>query len=127
MNTQKNYEEEKAKVRQFRCEAKDVIDEMTWKTMDEVQERLKPVMPQVREAAANAAAALKAFVEGATFDDEHLKKALYESLDKFPNIMEMYITAAVRAAVRKAFESMRLDVDEKANMALEGLDLLAGE
>ncbi len=50
MNTQKNYEEEKAKVRQFRCEAKDVIDEMTWKTMDEVQERLKPVMPQAAEA-----------------------------------------------------------------------------
>jgi|MonGeyMetagenome_1017769.scaffolds.fasta_scaffold182216_3 16S rRNA U516 pseudouridylate synthase RsuA-like enzyme len=128
MNTQKNYYEEEAeRVRRFKCEVKDAIDEMTWKTMDEVQERLKTIMPQVREAAENAAAALKALIEGAAFDDEHLKKALYESLDKFPNIMEMYIAAGIRSAVRKSFEAVRLDVDEKVNMALEGLDLLAGE
>jgi hypothetical protein len=127
MNTQKYYEEEAERLKRFKCEMKDAIDEVTWKTVDEVQERLKVVMPQIREAAEKAAAALKAYVESAPFDDNHLKEALDESFDKLVDLMEMFLTDEVVHAVRKTFDSMRLDVDEKVNMALEGLNLLASE
>jgi hypothetical protein len=127
MKTQSYYEAEKAKIRQFRCEMKDVVDEVTWKVMDEVQEELKAVMPRIKEVAERAADALKAFVESAPFDDPDLKAALDESLDKLPGIMEVFIVAGVRRAVKKTFESMRLDIDERTNMALEGLDLLAAD
>jgi len=125
MNTQKNYyEAEKAKIKQFKCEAKDVVDELAWKAADEVQERLNAVMPQIREAAENAAAALRAYVESAPIDDDHLKEALYKTFDELADMMEMFLAEEVRRAVMRAFESVRLDIDEKVNMALEGLDLL---
>jgi uncharacterized membrane-anchored protein YjiN (DUF445 family) len=127
MKAQNYTEMEKAKIKQFRCEAKDIIDEVARKVMDEVQEELKPATARIKEVAERAAAALKAFVESAPFDDEHLKAALNESFDKLPDVMEIFIDAAVRRAVKKTFETIRLDIDEKTNMALEGLDLLAEE
>ncbi len=120
MNEQNYYETEKVKIKQFKCEAKDVIDELSWKVLDEVRKELKAVMPRIKEVAKRAAAALEAYVESAPFNDIHLKSALNKSFDKLPDIMEVFIEAAVGRAVRETFESMRLDIDEKANMVLEG-------
>jgi hypothetical protein len=123
MNTQ-TYTEEKEKIRRFRWEMGDEIDKAAWRAMDDVQKIIEAVMPQIVEIVKREAAALKAFVEGAPFDDPDLKAALNESLDNLPSMMEAFVIAGVRRAVRKVFETLKDDVNEKTGEALEGLDLL---
>jgi len=123
MNTQ-NYYEEKEAIKRFRWGMEDEIGKAMWRAMDDVQKVIEAAMPQIKEIVKREAAALKAFVESAPFDDPELKGELYRSLDDLANTMEAFIIAGMRRAVRKAFETLKDDVDEKTNMALEGLDLL---
>jgi len=123
MNAQ-TYMEEKEKVRRFRWEICDEIDRAAWRAMDEVQKLIEAAMPQIKEVVKKEAAALKAFVESAPFDDPDLKAALKESLENLHNTVEVFIVAGIRRAVRKTFETLRDDVNEKINTALEGFDLL---
>jgi uncharacterized membrane-anchored protein YjiN (DUF445 family) len=120
----KTYNEEKEKIRRFRWEMFDEIDAAAWRVMDDVQKVIEAAMPQVKEIVKREVAALKAFIEGAPFDDPDLKNALNESLDNLTNTVEIFIIASVRRAVRKTFETLKDDVDEKAKTALEGLDFL---
>jgi cell pole-organizing protein PopZ len=123
MNNQ-TYVEEKEKIRRFRWEMGDEIDKAAQRAMDDVQKIIEAAMPQIKEIIRREAAALKAFVESAPFDDPDLKEDLNKSLDSFTNTIEAFIVAGVRRAVRKAFEVLKDDVDEKTGEALEGLDLL---
>jgi hypothetical protein len=125
MNTQKTYYEEEEAIRRFRWEMGDEIDKAALRAVDDMRKVVEAAMPQIREIAKREAAALKAFVESAPFDDPDLKAALNESLDSLANTMEAFIIAGMRRAVRKAFETLKDDVDEKTNMALEGLALIA--
>jgi methionine synthase II (cobalamin-independent) len=102
----------------------DEIDAAMWRAMDGVQKIVESVMSQIKEIIRREAAALKAFVASAQFDDPYLKEDLNKSLDGFANTIETFIVAGVRRAVRKAFDVLKDDVDEKTGEALEGLDLL---
>jgi len=124
MNTQA-YVEEKEKIRRFRWEMGDEIDKAVQRAMDDVQKIIiEAAMPQIKEVVKREAAALKAFVASAQFDDPYLKEDLYKSLDDMVNTVETFITVGIRRAVRKAFDVLKDDVDEKTGEALEGLDLL---
>jgi hypothetical protein len=123
MNHQ-TYAEEKEKIRRFRWEMGDEIDKAAWRAMDDVQKIVETVMPQIREVAKREAAALKAFVASAQFDDPYLKEDLNKSLDDMVNTVEVFVTAGIRRAVRKAFETLKDNVNEKTGEALDGLDLL---
>jgi hypothetical protein len=122
--TQNYYIEEKEKIRRFRWEMLDEIDKTTQRAADDVQRIIEGVMPQIKEVVKREAAALKAFVASAEFNDPYLREDLYRSLDGFADTVEMFIIAGVRRAVRKAFEVLKDDVNEKTGEALEGLDLL---
>ena len=118
------YVDEKEKIRRFRWEMDDEIDAAAQRAMDSVQKIVESVMPQIKEIIRRETAALKAFVASAQFDDPYLKEDLNKSLDGFANTIEAFIVAGVRRAVRKAFDVLKDDVDEKTGEALEGLDLL---
>jgi cell pole-organizing protein PopZ len=124
MNDTTYYLEEKEKIKRFRCEMGDEIDEATWRAMDDVQKIVESIMPQIKEIIRKETASLKAFVDSAPFDDPYLKEDLYKSLDALPSTAETFIVAGIRRTVRKAFEVLKDDVNEKTSMALEGLDLL---
>ena len=123
MNNQ-TYVEEKEKIRRFRWEMGDEIDKAAQRAMDDVQKIIEAAMPQIKEIVRREAAALKAFVASAQFDDPYLKEDLNKSLDSFVNTIEAFITVGIRRAIRKAFDVLKDDVDEKTGEALEGLDLL---
>ena len=124
MNGTTYYLEEKEKIKRFRCKMSDEIDEATWRAMDDVQKIIESMMMQIKEIIRKEAASLKAFVDSAPFDDPYLKEDLYKSLDGLPDTAEMFIIAGIRRTVRKAFEVLKDDVNEKTTEALEGLDLL---
>jgi len=121
-NTQA-YVEEKEKIRRFRWEMGDEIDKAAQRAMGDVQKVVETVMSQIREIVRREAAALKAFVASAQFDDPYLKEDLYKSLDDMVNTVEAFITVGIRRAIRKAFDVLKDDVNEKTGEALEGLDL----
>ena len=123
MNTQA-YVEEKEKIRRFRWEMGDEIDMAAQRAMGDVQKIIEAAMPQIKEIVRREAAALKAFVASAPFDDPYLKEDLYKSLDDMVNTVEAFITVGIRRAIRKTFEVLKDDVNEKTGEALEGLDLL---
>jgi len=123
MNNQ-TYVEEKEKIRRFRWEMGDEIDKAAQRAMDDVQKIIEAAMPQIKEIVRREAAALKAFVASAPFDDPYLKEDLNKSLDDMVNTVEAFITVGIRRAIRKAFDVLKDDVDEKTGEALEGLDLL---
>ena len=123
MNNQ-TYVEEKEKIRRFRWEMGDEIDKAAQRAMGDVQKVVETVMSQIREIVRREAAALKAFVASAQFDDPYLKEDLYKSLDDMVNTVEAFITVGIRRAIRKAFDVLKDDVNEKTGEALEGLDLL---
>jgi len=112
MSEQNRYETEETKIGQFRHEVMSIIDELSRKVLEEVQEELKTAMPWIREVAGRAADTLKAYVKIAPFDDADLKAALDESFERLPDLMEMFIDVGVTRAVKKTFESIRLDIDE---------------
>jgi hypothetical protein len=123
--TQNYYIEEKEKIRRFRWDMLDEVDKAAWRAMDAVEKIIKDIiMPQIKEAIKSETAALKAFVANAPFNDPYLKEDLYKSLDGLPDTAEMFIIAGIRRTVRKAFEVLKDDVNEKTTEALEGLDLL---
>ncbi len=122
--TQNYYVEEKEKIRRFRWEMLDEADKTAERAMDEVQKIVEAVMPQIKEAVKREAAALKAFVASAEFNDPYLKEDLYKSLDDVVNTVHLFIVTGIRRAVRKAFEVLKDDINEKTGEALEGLDLL---
>jgi len=124
MNTQNYYAEEKEKIRQLRWEMLDEIDKAAWRAADNVQKIVESALPQIKEVVKRETAALKAFVESAPFDDPDLKTALSESLDNLVNTVEAFVIAGIRRAIRKPFEVLKDDVNEKTGEALEGLDLL---
>jgi hypothetical protein len=124
----KTYVEEQEKIKKFRCEVKDAIDELSQVVMDKAQKELEAVLPRIKEIVTKeAVAALKAFVATAPFDDPDLKAALERVLDGLPDVVAAYITAGMRRAVKKAFEMTKSDIDDETNTALEGLDLLADD
>jgi hypothetical protein len=122
--TQNYYVEEKEKIRRFRWEILDEIDKAAWRAMDEVQKIIETVMPQIKEAVQKEVTALKAFVASAPFDDPYLKEDLYKSLDGVVNTVHLFVVAGIRRTIRKPFEILKDDVNEKTGEALEGLDLL---
>jgi len=124
MNEQNYYIEEKEKIRRFRWEMGDEVDKATWRAMDDVQKIVESVMPQIKEVVKREATALKAFVVSAPFDDPDLKAALNKSLDNLVNTVEAFVIAGIRRTIRKPFEILKDDVNEKTGEALEGLDLL---
>jgi predicted secreted protein len=120
--TEKEYYE-KEKIRRFRWEMDDEIDKIMWKVMDDVQKAVEAIVPQIKEIIRRETAALKAFVSSAPFNDAYLKEALYKSLDDLPNTAEALVTAGARRAVRKVFEILKDEVNEKTREALEGFEL----
>jgi len=122
--TQNYYIEEKEKIRRFRWEMLDEIDKTTQRAADDVQKIIEAIMPQIQEIIRREAASLKAFVASAPFDDPYLKEDLYKSLDGVVDTVQLFVINGVRRAVRKTFEILKDDVNEKTGEALEGLDLL---
>ncbi|MFZ8811964.1 MAG: hypothetical protein ACO2PN_28175 [Pyrobaculum sp.] len=124
MNEKEYYTEEKERIRRFRWEMLDEVDNAMWQAMDDVQKVVESIMPQIKEIIKKETASLKVFITSAQFDDVYLKEDLYKSLDSIVNTVEVFITAGVRRAVRKTFELLKEDINEKTGEALEGLDLL---
>jgi nucleoid DNA-binding protein len=120
--TEKEYEE-KEKIRRFRWEMLDKIDETTWRAMDDVQKAVETIMPQIKEIIRREAASLKAFISDASFNDVYLKETLCELLDNLPNTAEALVIAEARRAVRKVFEILKDEVNEKTGEALDGFEL----
>jgi cell pole-organizing protein PopZ len=115
--------EEKEKIRRFRWEMGDEISKTMWKAMDDVQKAVETIMPRIKEIIRRETETLRAFISNAPFNDAYLKETLYKSLDDLPNIAETFVIAETRRAVRKAFEILKDEVDEKTREALEGFEL----
>jgi len=96
---------------------KEVINyELRQKVLDEIYDTLNVVTPHINEIAEKTATKLKEYIEN-SIADERLKETLCETFDNLPKDILYFIAAGVERAVRKTFEVMLFDIDDKTKVA----------